>query len=155
VHALDRNQPLYAVQTMEEALRSSTAAIRFNTLLLGLFSAIALLLAATAIYGVLSYAVSQRRHELAIRMALGASPGQVVRAVAGRSLAYVLTGALLGAAASAAAAPALKSVVFGIGPFDPWTMVGAGLVLLVVAACASYLPARTAARLGPAAMLKR
>lgn len=119
-----------------------------------IFGAVALLLVAFGLYGVLSYTVSQRRREIGVRMALGAGRGQVVRLVAGQGGALVGAGIVLGLLAAAAATRVVESVLFGVAPADPLTFAAVTAVLLVVGFFACWLPARRAARIDPMDVLR-
>ncbi len=149
IWALRPDQPIEDVASMESLLASATAGRRFSMALLGTFAALALLLAAVGIYGVVAYTVSRRVREIGIRVALGAGPAAVIRLVVGRSLALVAGGAAAGLIAAAAAGGILQSLLFGVGRLDPWVFAGSSLVLVLVAAAASALPARRAARVDP------
>jgi len=146
---IDRDLPIFALTTMEQAVSDSVAQPRFYMVLLGAFAAIALLLAALGIYGVISYAVSQRTRELGIRVALGATRQNIVRHVIGEGIWMAGIGVVLGVAASMALTRVIASMTFGIGKFDPITLAVAPLTLLVVALLGSYLPARRAANVDP------
>lgn len=136
-------------------MSNATAQPRFQTVLLGLFSGAALLLAAVGIYSVMAYLVRQRRHELGIRMALGASPRHILRFVIGQGMRYVLVGVVLGLAASFAFMRLIKSLFFDVSATDPLTFVMVTLLLVGVALVACYLPARHATRVNPAIALRR
>ena len=154
VTRVDRDLPLFDVRTMEQRLAGSLATARFNTLLLSLLGGIGLLLAATGIYGVIAYFVSQRTQEIGVRIALGASRGNVVRLVLSQALRPVAIGAVLGVAAALAASRVLASQLFGVSRTDPLT-IGAGVAtLIVVASVASAVPARRAAAVDPTRALQ-
>jgi putative ABC transport system permease protein len=139
---------------MEQRVSNSVAGPRFYAALLGLFSALALILAASGIYGVVSYSVSQRTAETGVRMALGARTGDISRMVLGEGLVLTLVGVGLGLAASFAATRVLSSLLFGVGTTDPTTFVGVALLLSLVALMACYIPARRAARVDPSTALR-
>jgi putative ABC transport system permease protein len=149
VRALDPDLPLGVVQTVAELRARSVAVPRFRTVLVGLFAALGLLLAAVGLFGVVSDGVSRRAREIGIRMALGAERGQILRLVLADGLRISAWGALFGLLASLALGRVIASFLFGVGASDPVTLVGVSLALLAVAALASYLPARRASRLDP------
>jgi len=154
VAALDPNQPLSQVRTMERLVAESIGPRRFSLSLIGGFALAALLLAAIGIYGVIAYSVSQRIHEIGIRMALGARHADVLRLVLGQGLRLVMAGLVVGLAAAIPLARALSSFLFGVRPTDPLTFAGIPLLLAGVALLASYLPARRAARTDPLTALR-
>lgn len=147
---LDPELALHDVTTLESLLAGSVGRERFLALLLGSFAGLSLLLAGIGTYGVISYAVSQRTHEIGLRMALGAGRGQVLREVLGRGLGLVLTGVVLGLGA----ALLLSGLLFGIGERDLLTFAAVPAVLAVIAFLASWLPARRASRIEPLAALR-
>ncbi|MGH9939929.1 MAG: ABC transporter permease, partial [Blastocatellia bacterium] len=154
VWALDRDIPIADVRTMEQILATVIAQPRFNTILLGLFAAVALLLAAVGIYGVLSYAVTQRTHEIGIRLALGAKAGDVLKLVVRQGMALALTGVALGIAASLALTRVMTGLLFGVRANDPLTFVTISLLLILVALLACWIPARRATKVDPIAALR-
>jgi putative ABC transport system permease protein len=154
IAGLDKDLPVYNVRTMDEVLAASVASRRASMLLIGVFAAAALILAAVGLYGVVSYAVGQRTHEFGVRMALGAGERDVVRLVLGRGIKLAVLGLLLGSVGALALSRLLSSLVYGISPRDPLTYVGVGLLLFTVALVASYLPARRAARVEPVTALR-
>jgi putative ABC transport system permease protein len=123
------------------------------SVLIAIFAAVALILAAVGIYGVMAYLVAQRTREIGIRMALGASTQAVMRLVVGRGLALTLAATLLGIAGAAALSRTLSTLLFGVAPLDPVTFAAAATVLGAVALLACYLPARRAARVDPVVAL--
>jgi predicted permease len=147
--SVDSNQPLWEVASLETRMRGYRNNTSFLSALLGGFAGLALILAAVGIYGVMAHGVGRRRHELGIRLALGAGEGRVMKMVLRQGVVLTVVGALLGLAGAAAVARALASVVFGIGVFDPVSFTVAPLVLVAVAVSASYLPARRATRVDP------
>lgn len=154
VRAVDRNLPLESMRSMQQILNSYVARPRFNLVLLGSFAAVALLLAAVGIYGVIAYSVTQRTHEIGVRMAMGAQPADVLRQVVGHGMLPVLAGVLIGVAASLAATRLLTSFLFSIRPNDAATFTGVTLVVILIAFLASYLPARRATRVDPLVALR-
>ncbi|HEV8375499.1 MAG TPA: ABC transporter permease, partial [Candidatus Polarisedimenticolia bacterium] len=154
VYVVDRNQPLSRIRTMEQLVGESVGPRRLSMLLLGGFAALALFLAAIGIYGVLAYSVTQRIHEIGIRMALGARRGDVLRLVVGQGLKLVVAGVVLGLAAAVPLARLLSGMLFGVSVTDPWTFAGIPVVLCAVALIACYLPARRAANVDPLAALR-
>ncbi|MGH2842658.1 MAG: FtsX-like permease family protein, partial [Solirubrobacteraceae bacterium] len=154
VHAIDSRLAIAALQPLTETMTASAAPQRFNMLLMLAFAGLALALAAIGVYGVMAYSVAQRTQEIGIRMALGADASEVVRLVLRGGLRQAVLGVVIGTAAAAALTPALRSLLFGVKPLDVPTFVGAALVLLTVAALASYIPARRASRVDPQAALR-
>jgi putative ABC transport system permease protein len=151
---LDRAHPVFGVKTMNEVIYNSTDIARFYTGQLVGFAAMALLLASVGIYGVMSYAVSRRRHEIGVRMALGASHGGVLRDVLGRGLKLALIGLAIGLAGSFALTRWIASYLFGVKPTDPATFAVASVVLVIVALGAVYRPARRATEVDPMVVLR-
>jgi putative ABC transport system permease protein len=139
---------------MDQRLANSLVAPRFNAGLLGIFAALALLLAVVGIYGVISHSASQRTHEIGIRMALGALPANVLRLVMGEALAITALGIGLGLAACLGLMRYLASLLFEIRPTDPLTIAAVSLIVGAVALQASYLPARRATKVDPMAALR-
>ena len=154
VWALDRNIPVTDVQTMEQILETVTVQQRFNTTLLGIFAAAALVLAAVGIYGVLSYSVIQRTHEIGIRMALGAQTRDVLRLVIAQGMKPALTGVVIGLVGAFVLTRLMEKLLFGVGTSDPATFAAVGLLLPIVALLACYLPARRATQVDPLTSLR-
>ena len=154
VHAVDPDQPLEHVQTMEEHLGDSLARARFTMLLLAAFAGVALLLSAIGIYSVLSYTVRRRTREIGIRMALGADGGNLVRFVVAEGMRPALLGLALGLAASLALGRALEGMVFGIRATDPLTIASVTAMLALVALAACAVPAWRASRVEPTEALQ-
>jgi putative ABC transport system permease protein len=154
VWAVDRDQPVANVKTMGQVVADSLAQPQLNTLLLGVFAALSLALAAVGIYGVVSYLVSQRTNEIGIRLALGAQPSSITRLVVRQEIVFVLIGALIGVAASLLVTRVLSSLLYGISPTDPLTFLFAPLLLILIAFLSSYIPARKASRLDPLSALR-
>ena len=149
IWSLDPNLPLSQVRTMEEVIERSTARTSFTMLLLVIAAAMALLLGAVGIYGVISYVVSQRTQEIGVRMALGARRRDIVRMVLGEGLLVTAAGLVLGLAGAWAVTRLMVALLFGVEPTDPATFAAVPLVLAAVALVASWLPARRAADVEP------
>jgi putative ABC transport system permease protein len=154
IRAVDLYVPVNQVVTMDERLSDSVALRRFQTLLLSIFAAVALIIATVGVYGVLSYVVGQRTHEIGIRMALGAQANDVLRLVVGQGMRMTLIGALLGLAAALALTRVMKNLLFNVSATDSATFVSITLLLVVVALLASYIPARRATKLDPLMSLR-
>lgn len=154
MHDADPNAPVYGLRSMDDALSASVAQPRFYTLLLGAFAAMALLLAALGIYGVISYVVTNRTREFGIRIALGATSRDVTRLVVRRGLGLTLGGIVLGGIAAAALTRVIRSLLFETAPTDVPTFVLGAIVLGVVATLASWLPARRASRTDPTVAMR-
>jgi putative ABC transport system permease protein len=154
VHAIDPNQPLINIRTMEENVATSVSQPRFRTLLLAILAGLALLIAAVGIYGVMSFAVAQRTREIGTRMALGSTPGEVFRLVIGNGLKLTLMGMIVGLIAGAVVSHYLSSVLFKMGSVDPLSMAAVTALLIVVALFACYIPARRATRVNPLVALR-
>jgi putative ABC transport system permease protein len=151
---IDSNQPLVRVRTMEENISVNVAQPRFRAWLLGIFAGLALVLAAVGVYGVMSYSVTLRANEIGIRIALGASPGDVFRIVVGEGLRLALIGVAVGIGAAFVLTRTLRSFLFGISAFDPLTFISTAALLTLVALAASYFPARRATRVDPIVALR-
>jgi putative ABC transport system permease protein len=154
VHQLDPARPVYDISTMDAALSSSVASRRYDALLLGLFAALALLLAAIGLFGTVSYSVTQRTNEIGIRMALGAERNDVLKMVIGQGLRLALIGVTIGIAGALALTRFLSSLLYGVKPTDPLTFVAVSLILIAVALIACYIPARRAAKVDPMVALR-
>jgi putative ABC transport system permease protein len=151
---IDSQLPVTKLQTMPEVMALSVAEWRFNMLLLGLFAAVALMLAGVGIYGVISYSVTQRTHEIGVRMALGAQARDVLRLIVGQGLKLAALGVVLGTAGAFGLTRLMATLLFGVRPTDPLTFGLIALLLLGVALLASYLPARRALKLDPMIALR-
>ncbi|MGB2900213.1 MAG: ABC transporter permease [Candidatus Acidiferrum sp.] len=151
---LDREQPMASIATMEQLLADSLSRARFTMLLLGIFAAVALLLAAVGIYGLIAYSVTQRTQELGIRIALGAQRRDVLRLVLSHGTRLTLLGLALGIAAALAITRLLASLLFGISATDPLTFAGVAALLAFVALLACFIPARRATRVDPIVALR-
>ena len=154
VLAVDPNQPVFDVKTMEERVAITLETRRFAVVLLGIFGALALLLAAIGVYGVLAFAVSQRTREIGIHMALGARARDVLLMVIKQGMSLVLIGAVLGVAGAYVVTRTLRSLLFEIGTTDPLTFVLVSVMLAVVGFVACYLPARRATKVDPLVALR-
>jgi len=154
VWAIDKDLPVTHIRTYDEIVSQSVSERQFQTLLLGLFASLALILAMVGIYGVISYSVSQRTPEIGIRMALGASRGGILKMVIGRAMFLVAAGIAAGAAGAFALSKYLKSLLFEVQPGDPWTYASIAILLAVVALAASMIPARRAIRVDPMIALR-
>ena len=154
IRGVDPEQPVFGVMSMERVIENASAERRISMVLLLLFAGMALLLSAIGIYGVMAYTTTQRRHEIGIRLALGAGTPDVLRLVVGQGLRLTAVGVALGAAAALAAGRLLHGLLYGVSAADPLTFLGVVAVLGAVALGAILLPARRAARLSPAVALR-
>ena len=153
IWSVDKDQPVWSIYSLETAVDRTQGQSKFLALLLGIFAAVALLLAAVGIYGVTSYGVAQRTHEIGIRIALGASSDRVLRDVVGRGVRLMLIAVAIGVAGAIGMGRLATAVLFGVTPSDPTALAGAAAVLAFVALSATYLPARRAARVDPVVAL--
>ncbi len=154
VHEVNKDQPLTDVRTMDQIRDESVGSDRLQTTLLGVFAAVAMLLAGIGIYGVISYAVVQRTHEIGIRAALGASRGSLLRMVLGKGMVLAVMGLAIGFAASLGLTRLLGNLLFGVGARDPLTLAVVVVVLAGAALLACYVPARRATRVDPLVALR-
>ena len=154
VEAVDNDQPVYDIQTMEQRLSDSVSPRRFNMLLLGIFAAIALLLAGGGTYGVMSYFVTQQTRDIGIRMAMGADRVKILTLVVGRGLVILFLASAIGVAVALAFSRVISGLLFGISTLDLTSIVGASLLLTTVGLLACYIPARRASRVDPIVALR-
>lgn len=154
VRAIDADTPVSNITTGAAGIAASVARPRFTAFLLALFAGVALFLGAIGVYGVLAYAVGRRTQEFAVRLALGANPGDVLRTVLGEGARLTITGLLLGIAGALLATRALSRLLFGVAPTDPGTFAGVATVLVTIGLLASWVPARRAMRVDPTTALQ-
>jgi len=154
VHNIDPNQPITAIRSMEENIAQSISQPRFRTVLLAVFAGIALVLAAVGIFGVMAYSVAQRTRELGLRMALGASRGQVLQLVLAHGVRLTLIGVAIGLVGTFLLTRYVSSLLFNVPAYDPITLVGVVAALIVISLCACYLPARRATLVDPIVALR-
>jgi putative ABC transport system permease protein len=152
--AIDQGAPVYDIQTMERRLATSMSSRRFNLLLLSIFALLALTLAAVGVFSVIAHAVTQRTYEIGVRMALGASPGNILRLFVGQGMTFVATGIALGVAGAWALTRVIANFLFGVRATDPLTFAGVAFLLSIVALLACYLPARRATKVDPMTALR-
>ncbi len=154
VQAVDHDQPVSAVQTMDDLVEAEVGQRRVVVRLLGSFAGVAVLLALIGIYGVIAYSVAQRTQEVGIRRALGAQRGDILRLVVGQGLALALAGVTLGIGGALALTRVLKDLLFHVSATDPATFAGIAVLFILVALAASYFPAQRAARIDPMSALR-
>jgi predicted permease len=154
IWSVDKDQAVYQIQTMEEMIRASIGTRRFAMQLLILFALLALVLATIGIYGVVSYAVTQRTHEIGVRMALGADRRDVSRLVIRQAMQPVLLGVLIGVAGALALTRLMKTLLYGVSPTDPLTFAAISLLLACVALLACWVPSRRAMKVDPMVALR-
>jgi predicted permease len=150
----DGQMVIFGTQPLDEVISDSLASRRFSMILLGVFAALALVLSAIGIYGVISYIVGQRTHEIGLRMALGAHPSDVMRMILGQGTKLALIGVIIGVAAALALTRLMTKMIFGVSAHDPFTFIGVAAVLVLVALAACYIPARRAMRTDPMIALR-
>ncbi|HYY59094.1 MAG TPA: FtsX-like permease family protein, partial [Pyrinomonadaceae bacterium] len=149
-----KDQPVFDIQTMNQVLARSIATRRFNMMLLGIFAGVALILAAVGIFGVMNYSVTQRTHEIGVRMALGAQASDILRMVVGQGMVLAIIGVVIGLGAALWLTRLMKSLLFGVTATDPLTFAGVSALLIAVAVLACYVPARRATRVDPMIALR-
>ena len=154
ISALDRGVPVYQVAAMDQLLSDSLAPQRFNLFLLVLFAALALSLAAVGIYGVIAFSVSRRKHEIGIRLALGAQRSNVLRLILRQGMKLVCAGMVFGIAGAVALTRLMASLLYGVSTTDPAAFRAVTALLAIVAATACYVPARRAMRVDPMEVLR-
>jgi ABC-type antimicrobial peptide transport system permease subunit len=151
---MSSQQVIYSAQTMDEIISDSLAARRFSVILLGIFAALALALASVGIYGVISYLVGQRTHEIGVRMALGAQRTDILRLILGQGGRMAGLGIMIGFAAALGLTRLMTNLLFGVKPTDPLTFVAVAMLLCGIALAACYVPARRAMRVDPMVALR-
>ncbi|HEU4386285.1 MAG TPA: ABC transporter permease [Blastocatellia bacterium] len=154
VQSIDKDVPIFSMRSMDQLLSNSTAQRRLILTLLVSFAALALVLAVVGIYGVASYSVTQRTHELGVRIALGAQPGDVLRLILGQGLKLVLAGVAIGLPAAIALTSSIEALLFDVQPNDPLTLTGMVVILTLAAVLACWIPARRATRVDPMISLR-
>jgi putative ABC transport system permease protein len=154
IWSVDPEQPVSQINGMDSLVSNSVAQARFNTLLLGLFAGVAMTLAAVGVYGVMSYSVSQRTHEIGIRMALGAAQGDILSLVLRQGVTLAATGVGIGLAGAYLVTRLMESLLFGVSATDLTTFAGVAVLLVLVAVLASYIPARRATKVDPIIALR-
>jgi putative ABC transport system permease protein len=146
---VDKAQPVYDVKTMAQILGESVSQPRLYMLLLGIFAAIALVLAAVGIYGVMNYSVNQRKHEIGIRMAIGAQPSNILKMIVGQGMLMASIGVAIGIGAAFLLGRVIEVLLFTVSGRDPLTFIVLPIILVLVALVSSYFPARRATRVDP------
>jgi predicted permease len=154
IWSVDRDQPITDIAPLTQKVEATTSQPRFFTFLLGIFGALAVVLAAVGAYGVLAYTVRQRTNELGIRMALGAEPRDLLTMVLSQGFGFAIAGLVLGVIGALLTTRLLSSLLFGVTATDPFTFITAGAVLALIALLASYLPARRATKVDPMVALR-
>jgi ABC-type antimicrobial peptide transport system permease subunit len=151
---MSNEQVIYGAQTMEEIISESLSTQRFSMILLGVFAAVALILASIGIYGVISYLVGQRTHEIGVRIALGARRWDVLSLILSQGAKLTLIGVLIGVAASLGLTKLMARMLYGVSASDPFTFFGVAILLSLVALAACYIPTRRAMRVDPMVALR-
>ena len=154
VQSMDPDMPTYSSKTIEDYLDGTLSVPRFNTVLLALFAGLAMILTAVGLYGVISYTVAQRTHEIGIRMALGAKPKDMMKLIIGQGMKLGVTGVAIGIAIAMGLTHFLSSMLFGITATDPVSFAAVIVMLLLVVVMACYVPARRAMRVDPMIALR-
>jgi putative ABC transport system permease protein len=154
IHSLDPALPVASIRSMDDVLSAAQSRPRFLTLLLTLFSSVALVLAAVGLYGVISYSVARRTSEIGIRIAMGAQSSDVLKMVLGQGLRLGLCGVAAGAAGAFALTRLIRGMLFGINAFDPLTFAAMAVVLIAVTVLACYVPAQRATKVDPMVALR-
>jgi putative ABC transport system permease protein len=154
VLAIDANQPIYGVKTLAQRVSAATAVSRSLTVLFTAFALLALALGSVGIYGIVSYAVTQRTNEIGIRMALGANTRDILQLILKHGLVLVLSGVAIGVAGALALTRFLTTLLFGVTATDTLTFVAVSLIFFVIAMCASLIPARRATKVDPLTALR-
>jgi len=154
VYAVDKDQPVFDIKSMDDVVAESFARPRILTMLLGTFAALALSLATVGIYGVVSYSVLQRTHEIGIRMALGAQQRDILKLVLTQGMTLAVTGVMLGLTAGFAVTRVMSSLLYGVGATDLMTFAGVSVLMTGVALLSSYMPARKAMKVDPIIALR-
>jgi putative ABC transport system permease protein len=154
IHEIDKDQPLIDVRTLDQIKSESMASNRLQSMLLGVFAAVAMLLSAIGIYGVIAYSVAQRTHEMGIRAALGASKGNLLGLALRGGMLMTAIGLIVGLAGALTLSRLLATLVFGVGERDPATLSGVAVTLGAVALLACYIPARRATQVDPIVALR-
>ncbi len=154
INGVDPELRVLNIRPMTQILAGSVVRQRFNSLLMGIFAAMALILAAVGLYGVISYSVARQTHDIGVRMALGARQSDVLKLVVGQGMKLALLGVALGLAGALCLTRFLTTLLYGVRPTDPSTFVGVSVVLTAVALLASYIPARRATKVDPMVALR-
>ena len=154
IQTIDKDLPIDEAKTMQQLLAESVSGRRFNMLLLSVFALVALVLALVGIYGVMSYTVTQRTHEIGIRVAIGAQSRDVFRMVIGQGMILAMIGVAFGLVGAFALTRLMTSMLFGVEPTDPATFISITALIIVVALVACYIPGRRAAKVNPLEALR-